>query len=384
MAKDINYSHVKYKVVEPEVVRSVNDITIANESDYGKLSVVMPTDSNNNAIYVGGEHVASGYGFDNLSVKQSVIELIENENIQKIARGENSQQQSNPTPDDSGITEIVETIDDSDIFYNGERIKIENGKLGKELYENDHTWIEISNVKVKIKKNEQEFTITSLDYQTFSIFDDIIIKSIEFDYILNKESILSNIYYTIDQNNNLNHKYSLTELTNSDIYYERGEKKHFNINDLNIIINKDTDNDLKTINLYFSDQQRNNIIYIPICNFKFIYLVFGLINSIEESDFLEELNNSLSDNAEFIEAGSYINDNNEYLIKVGSNNVDSYHYILIPSKYPEDKISIILKSSNIGCTFEVKEVYSVNNIYYKIYKSPKSYIGQLYWIIKIW
>ena len=384
MAKDINYSHVKYKVVDPEVVRSVNDITIANESEYGKLSVVMPTDSNNNAIYVGGEHVASGYGFDNLSVKQSVIELIENENIQKVAREGISQQPVNTSQDDSEITEIVQTIDDSEIFYNGEKIKIEDGKLKKELYDSDHTWIEISNIKVKITKNNQIFTITSLDYQTFSIFDDIAITSIEFDYILNKESILSNIYYTIDQNNNLNHKYSLTELTNSDIYYERGEKKHFNINDLNIIINKDTDNDLKNINLYFSDQQRNNIIYIPICNFKFIYPVFGLINTIEEADFLEELNNSLSDNAEFIEDGSYINDNNEYLIKVGSNNVDSYHYILIPSKYPEDKISIILKSSNIGCTFEVKEVYSVNNIYYKIYKSPKSYTGQLYWIIKIW
>lgn len=381
-------TNIKGKEVDFKVVNSSNDL---NDNDHGRLGIVI-RDNDYNSVYVGNTHIASGYGFDSLSKKESVEDLIANENIQKVARGEFNPG-NNQQPSEGSEVEIETTIEDSFIYYNGEKIKIEDGKLGKELYKPNHTWIEISNVKIKahieskVSIKSYDVVLNSLDYKECSIFDEITIKEVEFDYIINSGigvGTINEIYYTIHENEvDKNYKYQINALTKilESGDYDYNAKGNIKIEDVNKTITNNSD--LKTINLYFSDLNRNNIIYIPICNFKFTYPIFGA--SSDDESFISIFSNPLTYDSDFFEYGVEPNENNEYLIKVGNNNNHVFHYILIPNKYSEDNISIILKSSNIGCDFESKEIYSIdNNIYYKIYKSPRSYKGQLYWVVKIW
>jgi hypothetical protein len=155
-------SDIKNKKVDYQVIDSSNNINIIEEEDHGKLSIIIPGDDNN-SIYIGDTHIASGYGFENIETKRSVEELLANENIKKLL---SSDLAINDEIDDTPTDEIE--IEDSSIYYDNDLIKFESGKLGGE------TWIRLYNIKLGYRINNEStqwlYDGNSTDISILSIY----------------------------------------------------------------------------------------------------------------------------------------------------------------------------------------------------------------------
>jgi len=371
--------NIKDKKIEHHVKdSSISTISLGNEM--GNINILIEQSQDDklkrvNSLYVGNEHIASGYGF-NESTKNSILELIGNENIQKVIKGDayrEENEQSNHSDNNSSADIQYEP---SEIFINGDKIKLnENNEL--EYYPDSKAdLITLFNIEIKYKQYNylnQEYTyiIKNQDINCSSL-DKIYIEYIKFDFIAKRE-----ISYIAIAPNNIKDTNTLIKF-NNEIYVPEDENATSQIilnqhQSCKIIFSDlyEINNTTELLSIYFANKYNDatDYIYKNICNINFQYEIFG----------------STTIDPILTNTAKKYNDNEYRLNTINTSDAFNY-YIFIPHKYGE-KISFILESSNIAANFiEEDNSIEINDIVYNIWKSNRKYKfnGQNNWIIKIW
>lgn len=393
-----NIDNIKNK----EVHYQINTSTDTLEND-GKVNIIIPPyEDNVNSLYIGKEHIASGYGF-NETTYNKLNEIIENTNLQKVLDGE--LYVDIQLPDDSGSTINDVEYEESEAYLHGDRIYIDSeGKIHTQpLTEIGSYDIDIYNVEIKVKHTNINGNVDNTDPVikdgkiNYSIFDSAEIRTIKFNYIINKNSnisilglILSNDNEISKTNNGIrqnspknDYLINVNELNNDDLFTiiteksdnsfgtELGIEHTVTIKIKNDALDRFNINSYKYLYLYFADSRGTNIKYIykQICNAETYYPLFGNITG------------ELSGNNQEIK----LTEDNYYIVDMNKSNYNAVnHYIFIPKIFENKKLSIILQSSNIACNFELLNNTTYKGIIYNIYKSYNKYNNKLTWLVKLW
>jgi len=354
---------IKGKLVDYQVVDSINN---ANTENSGQINVVV-TDDDNNSLYIGNTHIASGYGLKTLETKHAVEKLLKNDNIKKLLEGNlivNPEQQETPT-------EEISELQDSSIYFHNDKIMINNGVLLGEH------WIDISDISIRIEKDLNGI-ITNETIKSNDIFETSMLSKITIKYIIIEYSALFSAvspYYKIFFDDSVD--FNMSQLEPFEMVCDG--KKH----SINIPVNIEVIKDLNyptykvPVKIFLCDRDKTYITNLKICDIKFKYPIF--------SDYGElfDINNYTFDfNTDILY------DENGTEITTGETNNIRKHYFIVPYVLEDPKF--ILKSSDIRCNFNnilssynlyEKEV-EYNGILYKVYESPKYYTSNLTWIIK--
>lgn len=354
---------IKGKLVDYQVVDSPNNI---NTENLGQINVVV-TDDDNNSLYVGDTHIASGYGLRNEYTKNAVEELIANPNIKKLIEGNlivNPEQNQNESEEGT-------TLEDSSIYYHNDKLMITNGILLGEH------WIDIKDAYVGIEKELGGVTTSEVikfnDIYEVSMLAKVTIKYINLKYT----ALFSTVspYYKVffDDTQDFNR----SQLTAFEITCDG--KEHGLTIPVDIEVVKDLNSiiSLVPVKIFLTDYDKTYITNLKICDIKFKYPIFC------DSGESFNINNYTFD---FTTDNLY--DENGVELTTGETNNIRKHYFIVP--YILSNPQFILKSSNISCKFinilSSYNLYDVdvnyNGILYKVYESPKYYTSNLTWIIK--
>lgn len=367
---------------------SVNTISLGNEM--GNINILIEQSQDDvlkrvNSLYVGNEHIASGYGF-NKTTKDSILKLIGNENIQKVIKGDAYREENESTNSSDNNSSADIQYEPSEIFVNGDKIKLnENNEL--EYYPDSKAdLITLFNIEIKYKIRNylnQEFTYTIKDKYTItcSSTDKLFIEYIKFDFIAKRD-----IKYISVNQNQLNYEKRVKENNGNNLIKFKNEIYIPDTENLDgqISLNNrqsckiifadllEIDNTSEVLDIYFANNgtgQNIDFIYKDICNINFQYEIFGSTN---EEPILTNKAKKYNDN--------------EYRLSTINTNDSFNYYIFIPDKYGKN-ISFILESSNIAVNFiEEDNTIEINDIIYNVWKSNWEYRfnAQNNWIIKIW
>ena len=330
--------------------------SVVEEEDHGKLNIVVnEVNPNNNAIYVGNEHIASGYGFDNVQTVEEVEEFLSSDVVQKIINNDFNvvnQISYEVTYTGEGSTALV----DSSINYHNETINIENGKLsGKTsivLY--DTSFIKLSN---------GETINAGKTYNTTLDANDLSIDSIKLDYdILDSENPEKELQYKfkINDEEKSYHSFNVTAdgIKNSVVLPLDAEDK---------VINKKDDSLENVINYYILVKDNDGL-------FEKKYKIFTIVYRYKI------YGSTTIDNPA---SAVVYNTSNENIININSS-TDTFSYIWVPAKVAaEGSLPIVLKKSDIAGEFIYVDDKQLGDIDYRIYKSPQMYRTNTSWVVKL-
>ena len=361
-------NEIRQKKVDFYIYSNINDVlnSVNTEQDHGKLNVVVDDNNvDNNALYVGDTHIASGWGFSTISTLREVEELISNENIQKVIADDFSIIQNityNITADTTS-TGGGSAISEVPLYINGNKIYVENGLLKGESFINIYNTSTINGFYLGeiINHNiENEFTIHNI--------------SLDYD-ILDTNNTL---FYNIKYKKNTDEVFTPV-LDSQTVTVEADGIKHtrlpLNLNqtvDINSIINENGSLGKYTLDFFiefFNNDDENP----KTCMFKLCTVNINKCNV-----YITANENERGTNKKELEKDKTA----ELSITLGS---DSYVYVWLPTTFTNDTTyPVIYKKSDIAGLFSNSglgtKVY--DNITYKIYKSPQQYIGGTTWLIK--
>lgn len=390
----IKSDKIKGKLVDYQVVDSVNNIDNENQ---GQINVIVK-DNDDNGIYVGDNHIASGYGFKSESQRVAIEELFSNENFKKLLNGTlfNNQQNQSSDKEENNDEEtdenVYETLLDnlhtgSEINFHGDILSLYNGILyGKH-------WIDIikDNIEINITEilngDSTSYTLHLNDIFETSMFSNIYIDKLSIKYSVLDPSI--SLYYKL--------YYEYTDSFDSPEFNRSNLIQIENINTFGEIrnltltlrddtyfrkIKKETSSiiSITPVYLYITDYNQTHYTSIKLFDIKYKYPIYEASSSevfnVNEYNFLNTNNYKL-----YEENGCEININTDA-------NEPSKNYFIVPTvlKNPQ----FIFKNSNINCNFKFKENYSLSNkglgdeynVVYKVYESPKKYSSDMTWIVK--
>lgn len=330
--------------------------SVVEEEDHGKLNIVVDeVNSTNNAIYVGNEHIASGYGFDDVQTIKEVEEFLNSDVVQKIINNDFNtvfNEISYVTYTGEGAT----ALDDSSINYHIENIKFENGKLGGKtaivLYDTS-----------KIKLSNGEFIQAGKTYNTTLDANDLSIESIQLDYdILDTENPEKELQYKFIINGVEKNYHSFTVtadgLKNSVILPLDAEEKQ--------IIKKDEA--IENVVNYYISLTDNDLFD------KKIYKIFTIVYryKIYSSTTLDNPASSV-----------IYYTSNENIINTNTS-TDTFSYIWVPANVTsEGSLPVVLKKSDIAGEFIYVDDKQLGDYDYRIYKSPQMYRTNTSWVVKL-
>ena len=334
--------------------------SVVEEEDHGKLNIVVDEiNPSNNAIYVGNEHIASGYGFDNVQTVEEVEEFLSSDVVQKIINNDFNvvnQITYEVTYTGEGSTALV----DSSIIYHNEEIRFENGKLGGKtsivLY--DTSFIKLSNGEII---NAGKTHPTTLDANELSI------ESIKLDYdILDTENPEKELQYKFkieingEEEEKSYHSFTVTAdgIKKSVILPLDAEDK--------VIIKKD-DALENVVNYYIIVKDNDDLFEKKYKLFTIVYRykIYG------------------STTTDTPASAVIYNKSNENIIKINSS-TDTFSYIWVPSKVTaEGSLPVVLKKSDIAGEFIYVDDKQLGDIDYRIYKSPQMYRTNTSWVVKL-
>ena len=357
---------IKSKKVDFYVYDNVASVinSISDEEDHGKMNIVIDdSDNNDNALYIGDTHIASGYGFENISTLNEVKEFISSEAAQKLINNDfelvqnityNVTNESNSTS--TNITDSSTRVHFTEILMN-------NGSISSK------SAIDIYTTSTIMLSNGLEVPIGAT-YNSYVDSDDVNISYIKLNYDISYIEATKRLPYNIlvkTNSNNASIKYS------GELSLEADGHEH------TIFITPDNtyktlvkENSLieNTVNYYidFSDSELNiESIKIRLFTIIYRYKIYASTTDDESSLFTANVYIPEKENLLYINTNSSI-----------------YNYIWLPEKLTTaSKYSIIFKDSNIGVSFTCDGTSTqYNNVNYRIYKSPQQYNTNTTWIVK--
>ena len=346
----------------------------------GDLSVIFnKVDENtyDTSIWLKDVHIASGYGFDSKKDKDSIKELLDNPNIQKLINNDILPDSEKETEEDEQIE-----IQNSEVYIDNKKIKFKDGIL------KGNSWIDVKDLKfgttdgLSIKYNEEII---------LPVYDSLNLDSVEFKYTYTTENEeaedLKYIVYISDYDNlNESTFLSLTnyiDIPNNSIN-ATGILSSFRLDNLGKEIKKsyfDNRHFIESKYVYFviKDSRNTKILYKIGFKVTFKFPIFKL-DSYDSSTF-DELSLNEYDGLNLYKNSNKIELRFEGIVSAESGE-SSKHYIAIPTPIAE-KVKIILKQSNISGNFIKKFQGKIDGYDYTVFESKHNYYGIVTWIVEI-
>lgn len=360
-------SEITGKIVDYKVKESPLNLISSDEEKGVITAVVTESEEEPNSLYIGNEHIASGYGFDNLADKAAVEELLSNKKIQDLLKGDNTHEIVNPEPsEDPEYINSAITVHDS-------VISMINGELHAD------SWVRISDVVIKLSNGD--YLYGGQNYQYYITDQDIYIEKIQFNYTISKESSTDNkLFYKLDYSiNQFVPSFNFTDTTEFNIIPDG--KQHACEIQINTVLTKNYDSlDNKyPINLVITNENKTKRLFENICTIEFLFPVF--LSSTTSLDDIKLHND---------ERCNYYKDSKETEISLPLINESTFNYIWVPTILTANGFSIIHKDSNLKVAWKLNKtairldtaVDTDAQISYDRYISPWKYIGKISWIIK--
>ena len=360
-------SEITGKIVDYKVKESPLNLISSDKENGVITAVVTESEEEPNSLYIGNEHIASGYGFDNLADKAAVEELLSNKKIQDLLKGDNTHEIIDPEPsEDPEYINSAITVHDS-------VISMINGELHAD------SWVRISDVAIRLSNGD--YLYGGQNYQYYITDQDIYIEKIQFNYTISKESSTDNkLFYKLDYSTNqFVSPFNFIDTTEFNITPDG--KQHSCEIQINTVLTKNYDSlDNKyPINLVITNENKTKRLFENICTIEFLFPVF--LSSTTSLDDIKLHND---------ERCNYYKDSKETEISLPLINESTFNYIWVPTILTAKGFSIIYKDSNLKVSWKLNKtairldtaVDTDAQISYDRYISPWKYIGKISWIIK--
>ena len=353
-------NEIKEKKVDFYVYPNAANVlsSVDDDDDHGKLNIVVDENSNENSLYVGDTHIASGWGFNNLSTVKELEEFISSENIKKLASNDftinqyityESSYQTTVTPSPS--------IQNTSTYFHNEEIAIKDGSLSGK------TNLRISDASI-IFTNGQTIKLGDV---LEVVFDEstLTIKNLQLKYDMldfNISESSTPIKYSIYQND-------IKTVANSTFDVILSGKTE--------TVNLKLSNEASKINKIYTDKENKIDYYIEVNNIKtkLFTVIYRYKIYISSTEPLQDVEPNI--NTVYYEAKD-----NELSINYTDDN-GRFTYVILPGQiFPTSDISVILKKSSIATPFTLYSTMTISGITYNIYKSRQKYNHGRTWIIK--
>lgn len=353
-------NEIKEKKVDFYVYPNAANVlsSVVDDEDHGKLNIVVDENSNENSLYIGDTHIASGWGFNNLSTVKELEEFISSENVKKLVSNDFTINQyityeasAQPTVTPSA------NIQNTSTYFHNEEIVVKDGSLsGKtNLRISDASIIFTTGQNIKMGDVvELVFDESTLTIRNLQLKYDML------DFNVSEGSAPVN--YSIYQNE--------TKI---------GASSTFNatLSGKTETVNLTLTDEASKINKIYTGKENKIDYYIEVNNiktklFSVIYRYKIYISSTEPTQGVEPSINNV-----YYEAKD-----NELSINYTDNN-GRFTYVILPGLlFSMSDISVILKKSSIAAPFTFYRTMTISGITYNIYKSRQKYNHGRTWIIK--